>query len=135
MGCTFYPSTAHNHYYYQSHINHTLKHDFSRHIDKAVLQTEHFFNITAEDGSLIATIALFPKIHLTRDSFADFRFQFIEVLNNPALINEPAKPIRVLAVRVVEMIFDEIGVISSPLFHQTVGVEMRNGHCVGVKSP
>ena len=47
-----------------SNINHTPKHRFSRHIDEAVLQTEHFLGITAEDSLLIASVGLLPELHL-----------------------------------------------------------------------
>jgi len=57
-----------------SNINHTLKHRFSRHIDEAVLQTEHLLGITAENSFLIATVGLLPKLPLTGDSIVDFQF-------------------------------------------------------------
>lgn len=135
MGCAFYSSTAHSHHYYQSHIYHTLKHRFSRHIDEAVLQTEHLLCITAENSFLIAAVVLFPKLYLTGDCFANFQFQFIKVLNNPTLIDEPAKPVRVLAVRIMKMVSDEVGVVCLVFLSERARIEVGNCHGIGVKFP
>ena len=117
------------------YINHTLKHSFFRHIDEAVLQTEHLFSITAEDSFQIATISLLPKLHLTGDSFIDFTFHIIEVLHDPALVDEPAKPVGIVAVREMKMIPDEVGVVGLAFFGLRIGIEASNGHCVGIQSP
>lgn len=92
----------------------------------------HFIGITAENSSLIATIGLFPKLHLASDSFADFQFQFIEVLNNPALVDEPAKPVRALTVRIMKVIPDVVSVICFALLSERIAVEVGNCHGVGV---
>lgn len=119
----------------RSNINHTLEHRFSCHIYEAVLQTEHLFGVATEDSFLIATVGLLPKLHLTGDSFSDFQFHIIEILNDPALIDEPAKPVRVLTVGVVEMIPDEVGMVGLALLGHRIGIEVCDGHSIGVKSP
>ena len=119
----------------RSNINHTLKHHFSRHVDKAVLQTEHFLGITAENSFLIATIGLLPKLHLTGDSITDFPFHIIEVLHDPTLIDEPAKPVRAFAVRKMKMIPDEVSMVGFALLGLRISIEVRDGHSVGVQSP
>ena len=69
------------------------------------------------------------------DSFTNFQFHIIKVLNDLTLINEPAKSVRALAVGVVEMIPDEVGVIGLALLGECVGIEVGDGHSIGVKSP
>ena len=118
-----------------SNINHTLKHRFSRHIDEAVLQTEFFLSITAEDGFQIATIGLLPESHLTEDSFADFQLHIIKILHDPALIDEPAKPVGTMAVREMKMIPDEVGMVRLALLSLCIGIEVGDGQCIGVQSP
>ena len=100
-----------------------------------MLQTEHLLSITAEDSFQIATIGLLPKRHLTGDSITDFPFHIIEVLHDPAIIDEPAKPVRAFAVREMKMIPDEIGCVCLALLGEGIGVEASDGHGVGVKSP
>ncbi len=107
-----------------SNINRTLKHRFSRHIDEAVLQTEHFLDITAYGSFQIATVGLFPKLHLASDNCIDSQFQIIKVLLDPALIDEPAKPVRILAVRIMKMIFDVVGVVGLAFFCQRIKIEV-----------
>lgn len=119
----------------RSNINHTLEDDFSHHIDKTVLQTEHFLGITAEDSFLMATVGLLPKLYLTGDSFADFPFHIIEVLNDPTLVDEPAKPVGAMAVGEMKMIPDEIGALGLTLLGLSVGIEVVDCHGVGVQSP
>ena len=118
-----------------SNINHTLKHGFSCHIDEAVLQTEHLLGITTENSFLIVTVGFLPKLHLTRDSFTDFPFHIIEVLHDPALVDEPAKPVRAFAVGIVKMIPDEVRAVYLALDSKCITVEVSNGHSVGVQSP
>ena len=118
-----------------SNINHTLKHGFSCHIDEAVLQTEHLLGITAEDSFLIATVGLLPNLHLTRDSVTDFPFHIIKVLNDPTLVDEPAKPVGTMAVREMKMIPDEIGAVGLALLGLSISVEVSDGQGVGVQSP
>ena len=118
-----------------SNINHTLKHGFSCHIDEAVLQTEHLLGITAEDSFLIATIGLLPKLYLASNSFTNFPFYIIEVLHNFTLVDEPAKPVRTMTVRKMKMIPDEIGAVGLALLGLSIGIEMGDGHGVGVQSP
>ncbi|MDE5576793.1 MAG: hypothetical protein K2J11_05355 [Oscillospiraceae bacterium] len=43
-------------------------------------------------------IGLFPTLHLMGDSCTDFHFEVIKVFDNLTLINEPAKPVRMLAI-------------------------------------
>ena len=119
----------------RSNIYHTLKHCFSRHINEAVLQTEHLLSITAEDGFLIATIGLLPKLNLTGDSFTDFPFHIIKVLNDLPIVDEPIKPVWAMAVGKMKMIPDEVGVIGLALLGLCIGIEVGDGHCVGVQSP
>ena len=115
-------------------INHTLKNNFSRHTDKAVFKVEHLLGITAKDSLLITTVSLLPNLNLTIDSFTDFQFCIIEILKDLALVDEPAKSVGTMAFRIVEMIPNEVGVICFALLGQSGGVEVYNGHCVGVKS-
>lgn len=110
-----------------SNINHTLKHRFSRHIDEAVLQTEHLLGITAEDSFLIIAIGLLPTLHLTGDSFTDFQFEIIKILNNFALID---KPVWILTVRVVKVILDVIRVIGLAFLDKRNCIEVGNNHCI-----
>ncbi len=104
-------------------------------MDESVLQSEHFLSITAEDSLLIATVSPLPKLHLTGDSFVDFMFHIIEILLYLSLIDEPAKPVRVLAVREMKIILDEVGVINLALYDERIGVEVRDGHGVDIQSP
>lgn len=119
----------------RSNINHTLKHYFSRHIDEAVFKTENFLGITAENSFLIAVIGLLPKLYLASDSFTYLQFHIIEVLNDPALVDESAKPVWTMAVRKMKMIPDEVGGIGLALHVLRIGIEMVDGHGVGVQSP
>ena len=119
----------------RSNINHTLKHRFSRHVDKAVLQTEHLLGVTAEDSFLIAIVGLLPKLNLTGDSIADFQLHIVEILLDSALIDEPAKPVGAMAVREMKMIPDEVGVVGLDLLGLSIGIEMCDGHSVGVQLP
>jgi len=84
---------------------------------------------------LIATISLFPKFHLAGDSFTDFQFQVIKVLNDSAVVDEPAESIRTLTIRIMKMIPDEVGMIGLALLDQCIGIEVCDGHGIGVKSP
>ena len=118
-----------------SDINHTLKHRFSRHTDKAVCKTEHLLRISCENSFLIATVILLPKLHLTGNSFTDLQFHIIEVLNDLALIDEPAKPVGAMAVREMKMIPNEVGVVGLALLGLRVSVKVCDGRSVGVKSP
>ena len=118
-----------------SNINHTLKHRFSRHVDKAVLQTEHLLSITAEDSFLIVTVGLLPKLHLTEDSFTDFQFHIIEVLYDSTLVDEPTKPVGAMAVREMEMLPDKVSIVDLALIDLRIGIEVCNGHGVGIQSP
>lgn len=118
-----------------SNINHTLKHRFSRHIDEAILQTKHLLSVTTENSLLIAAVGLLPKLHLTGDSFINFPFHIIEVLHDPAIVDEPAKPVGAMAVREMKMMPDEVGVVGLALLGLSVNVEVYNCHDVGVKSP
>lgn len=118
-----------------SNINHTLKHRFSRHVNKAVLQTEHLFSITAEDSFLIAAVGLLPKLNLTRDSITDFPFHIIEVLYDLTIIDEPVKPVGTMAVREMKMIPDEVGGVGLAFLNLRIGIEVCDGHDVGVKLP
>ena len=119
----------------QSNINHTLKYRFSRHLDEAVFQTEHFLSITAEDSFLITAICQLPKLYLTGDCFTDFSFHIIKVLHDPALVDEPAKPVRAFAVRIMKMISDKVGMVGLALLGLRIGIEVCDGQGVGVKSP
>ena len=118
-----------------SNINHTIKHRFSRHVYEAVLQTEHLLSVTAEDSFKITTIYLLPKRHLTSDSIADFTFHIIEVLHDPALVDEPAKPVRTMTVREMKMIPDEVGVVGLAFLNLSIYIEVCDGHGVGIQSP
>ena len=118
-----------------SNINHTLKHSFSCHIDEAVFQTEHLLSVTAEDSFQIITICLLPKLYLTGDSLADFQFHIIEVLNDLALVDEPAKPVRAMAVREMKMISDKVGGVCLAFLGLHNSIEVSNGHGVGIQSP
>lgn len=118
-----------------SNINHTLKHRFSRHIDEAVFQTEHFLSITTEDSILIATVGLLPKLYLTGDSITDFQFHIIDVLYDLPLVDEPAKPVRTVAVREMKMISDKVGGVCLAFLGLHNSIEVSNGHGVGIQSP
>lgn len=118
-----------------SNINHTFKHCFSRHVDEAVLQTEHFLGITAEGSFLIATVSLFPKLHLSRDTFIDFQCHIIEVLHDLAFVDESAKPVGAMTVREMKMIPDKVGVVCLALLGLRISVEVCDGQCGGVQSP
>jgi len=86
-------------------------------------------------GQLSDNSCLFPKLHLTGDSFTDFPFQIIEVLYDPALVDEPAKPVGTMAVREMKMIPDEVGVICLALLGLSANVEVGDSHGIGVQSP
>ncbi len=45
------------------------------------------------------------------------------------------KPVRVLAVGVVDMIPDEVGAVCFAFYTERIGVEMYNSHGVGVQAP
>lgn len=120
----------------QSNINHTLKNNLSRHIDEAVLQTEHFLGITTQDSLLIATIGLLPKLYLTGDSFTDFQFQFIKALNDLTLIDEFAKPVGTMTVRIAKIIFDKVGAVSLVFNNcKHIKIEISDCHQIYVNLP
>lgn len=98
-------------YHFLSHIYHTFKDNFSRHTNKAVFKTYYLIVITFENSGLIFLIRLFPTLNLTINCFANFQFKIIEVFNNLTLIDEPAKSVRALAVRIMKMIPDVVGVV------------------------
>ena len=79
-----------------SNINHTLKHRFSRHINKAVLKPCSFLHITSEDSSLIFLISPFPQFHLPVYRIIDTLFEVIKVLLDLALIDEPTKSVEIV---------------------------------------
>ena len=118
-----------------SDINNTLKHHFSRHKDEAVPQTEHLLSITDEVCFQIATVILLPKFYLVRDSFTNFQFHIIEVLNDLPFVDKPAKSVGTMAAREMKMIPDEIGVVGLALLGLSISIEVRNGYGVGVQSP
>lgn len=60
---------------------------------------------------MIATIGLFPKLHLASDSFNDFQFQVIKIRNDPALIDELAKSVVILAVIIMKMIPNVVSMV------------------------
>lgn len=70
-----------------------------------------------------------------RDSFNDFQFHIIEVRYDLPLIDESAKPVGTMAVRIMKMIPDEVGVVGLALLGLRIGIEVSNGHGIGVKSP
>jgi len=72
---------------------------------------------------------------LTGDSIADFPFHIIEVLHDPAFVDEPAKSVGAMAVREMKMIPDEVGMVGLALLGLSISVEVSDGHSVGVKSP
>ena len=74
-------------------------------------------------------------LHLTRDSFADFSFHIIEIRHDPAIIDEPAKPVWAMAVREMKMIPDEICSIGLALLDLRIGVEVSDSNSGGIKSP
>jgi len=78
---------------------------------------------------------LFPKLHLTGDSFTDFPFHIIKILNDPAFIDEFAKSVGTMAVREMKMIPDEVGVIGHDLLGLRIGIEVCDSHGVGVQFP
>ncbi len=84
---------------------------------------------------MIATVSLLPKLHLASDCFTDFTFHIIEILHDPALVDEPAKPVRAMAVREMKMISDEVGMVGLALLGLRIGIEVGDSHGVGVKSP
>ena len=88
-----------------------------------------------EDSLLIATVGLLPKRHLTEDSVTDFPFHIIKILHDPTLIDEPAKSVGAMTVREMKMIPDEVGVVGLALLDLSIGVEVGDGHGVGVQSP
>ena len=62
-------------------------------------------------------------------------FHIIKVLHDPAIIDEPAKPVRILAVRIVKMIPNEIGAVCLALNSERIRVDVSNGYGVGIQSP
>ena len=98
-------------------------------------QTEHRLSITAEDSFLIATVSLLPKLYLTGDSITDFLFYIVKILNDPAFIDEPAKPVGAMAVREMKVIPDEVSMVGLALLGLRIGIEVCDGQCVGVQSP
>lgn len=118
-----------------SNINHTLKHRFSRHTDKAVFQSDHLFSITAEDSFLITTICLLPKLHLTGDSITDFLLYIVKILHDLTLFDEPAKPVGTMAVREMKMIPNEVGVVGLAFLNLSIYIEVCDGHGFSVQLP
>ena len=59
----------------------------------------------------------------------------IKVLHDLALIDEPAKPVGAMTVREMKMIPDKVGVVCLALLGLRIGVEVCDGHGIGVKSP
>ncbi len=110
-----------------SNINHTLKLRFSRHVYKAVFKSEHFLSIVCEESLLIAVVALIPKLHLASNSFIDIQLHIIKIMLDFSFIDEPAKPVRVL---IVKMIPDEVGMASVAL--QREGIWCKVCDCYGV---
>lgn len=104
-------------------------------MDKTNFKTDHLVGTAAENSRLIFSIRLLPMLHLASDSFIDFQFQIINVFDDLALIDELAKPVGVLAVRIMKMIFDIVGVISLMLLGVRIGIEADNSQRVGVQSP
>lgn len=114
----------------RSNINHTLKHRFSRHVYEAVFKSEHFLSIVCEESLLIAVVGLISKLHLTSNSFIDIQLHIIKILLDFSFIDEPAKPVRVLAIRIVKMISDEVGMVS--VAFQREGIWCKVCDCYGV---
>jgi len=56
-------------------------------------------------------------------------------LHDPALVDEPAKPVGAMAVREMKMIPDEVGVVGLALLGLRIGIEVCDGHCVCIQSP
>ena len=77
---------------------------------------------------MVAAVGLLPKFDLTGDCIADFPFHIIEVLYDFTLIDEPAKPVGTMAVREMEMIPDEVGVVGLALLGLRIGVEVCDCH-------
>lgn len=51
------------------------------------------------------------------------------------LVDEPAKPVRTFAVRIMKMIPDEVGMVGLALLGLRIGIEVGDGHCVGIQAP
>lgn len=68
------------------------------------------------------------------DSFTDFQFQVIKVLNDFTLVDELTKPGRVLAVRIMKMIPDEVGAVCLALNSESIKANVSNSYCVGIQS-
>ena len=58
-----------------------------------------------------------------------------ESIYDPALIDEPAKPVGAMAVREMKMIPYEVSGIGLAFFGLCIGIEVCNGHGIGVQSP
>lgn len=84
---------------------------------------------------MIVTVCLFPKLHLMGDSFTDFQFHIINVLNDLPIVDEPVKPVRAFAVRIMKMIPDKVGMVGLAFLGLRIGIEVSDGHGVGVQSP
>ena len=69
------------------------------------------------------------------DSFTDFQFHIIKVLNDLPIVDEPAKSVRTMAVRIMKMIPDEVGMVSLAFLGLCIGIEVCDGHGVSVKTP
>ena len=95
---------------------------------------EYHFNITDEDNCLIVAVCLLQKLHLVNDSFTDYLFQIIKVLFYSALVDKPAKPVRIFTVKEIKMIFDEVSAVRLALYSECIGIEVLNGYCVVVNS-
>lgn len=102
---------------------------------RSSFKTEHLLSVTTEDSFLIATIGLLPKLYLASDSFTDFPFQIIKVLNDLPLVDEPAKPVGAMAVRKMKVIPDKVGGICLAILGLSVNVEASDGYCIGIQSP
>lgn len=57
------------------------------------------------------------------------------MLNDLTLIDEPVKPVRILAIRIMKMIPDVVNVICHAFLGERIGIKVSDGHGVGVKSP
>ena len=69
-----------------------------------------------------ANVCLLPKLNLTRYSIADFPFHIIEVPNDLTLVDEPANPVRTMAVRKMKMIPDEVSMVGLALLGLRISI-------------
>lgn len=84
---------------------------------------------------MIATIILLPMLHLTGDSFVDFQLHIVEILYDLTLVDEPAKPVGAMAVRIMKMIPNEVGVVRLAFLSLCIGIEVGDSYGIGVQSP